>query len=141
MPYERALKLGRALRELEEGEAARNAGEEVRSPIGGLLYAVRGTRPDMAWGCSQLARFVELLEWDWEWTMFDNPVYGSQAGFHENDDHLQQLTPAAFLSRAAHAAHLRECLDEEAQRGELPREAALQWRAYEESPSSSLNQR
>ena len=34
------------------------AGEEVRSPIGGLLHAVHGTRPDLAWATSQLARFV-----------------------------------------------------------------------------------
>jgi len=35
------------------------AGEEVRGPIGELLYAVRGTRPELAWAVSQLGRFVE----------------------------------------------------------------------------------
>ena len=68
--------------------------------------------PKNAAEAEAFVNFQELMEWDWEYQMYDNPVYGSQVGFHEHSYRLQQLTPGSFEARAAHAKQLREALED-----------------------------
>eukprot|EP00930_Biecheleria_cincta_P057007 TRINITY_DN43016_c0_g1_i1.p1 TRINITY_DN43016_c0_g1~~TRINITY_DN43016_c0_g1_i1.p1 ORF type:complete len:682 (-),score=94.76 TRINITY_DN43016_c0_g1_i1:67-2112(-) len=67
----------------------------------------------------------ELVGWDWEWQMFDNPIYGSQAGYHGHDDQLQEISPESFAVRAAHADHLRELIASMSSIQDLPPAARL----------------
>lgn len=43
-----------------------------------------------------------ILESDWLWCLKDNPEFASQAGVHDYDHVLQDLSPAAFDARAEH---------------------------------------
>eukprot|EP00747_Dinoflagellata_sp_TGD_P165731 gnl/TRDRNA2_/TRDRNA2_187458_c0_seq1.p1 gnl/TRDRNA2_/TRDRNA2_187458_c0~~gnl/TRDRNA2_/TRDRNA2_187458_c0_seq1.p1 ORF type:complete len:629 (+),score=115.72 gnl/TRDRNA2_/TRDRNA2_187458_c0_seq1:88-1887(+) len=49
-------------------------------------------------------QLVALFEEDFEFQMHDNPEFASQAGFHQYDSRLQDLSPAAFELRVEHNA-------------------------------------
>ena len=48
----------------------------------------------------------EFLHAEWQWQLHDNPEYASQAGQHEFDNSLQDLSPAAFERRMEHNAQI-----------------------------------
>ena len=48
------------------------------------------------------AALSELLASDWSWQLKDNPEFASQAGVHEHDARLQDLSPEAFEARVVH---------------------------------------
>jgi uncharacterized protein (DUF885 family) len=49
-----------------------------------------------------------LLEEDWQWVLADNPEYASQAGQHQHDGDLQDLSPSAFERRIEHNTRMIE---------------------------------
>jgi len=51
-----------------------------------------------------------LFEADFEWLLFDNPEFATQAGFHQHDAVLQDLKPQAFENRLAHNAEVKAAL-------------------------------
>lgn len=53
-----------------------------------------------------------LLEEDFRWAMADNPEWASQAGFHQNQAMLQDLSPASFELRVEHNNEMRKKLKE-----------------------------
>ena len=48
------------------------------------------------------AEVQQLMEQDWHWQLQDNPEYASQAGQHQWDAKLQDLSPSSFNQREAH---------------------------------------
>ena len=65
-----------------------------------------------------------LMEEDWRWQLRDNPEYASQAGVHQFDDKLQDLSPAAFAARTAHNQQMLARLGE-IERASLPARGRL----------------
>jgi uncharacterized protein (DUF885 family) len=47
-----------------------------------------------------------MLEDDWQWQLQDNPEYATQAGQHQYDGKLQDISPGSFETRAAHDREL-----------------------------------
>jgi uncharacterized protein (DUF885 family) len=43
-----------------------------------------------------------MIEEDWQWQLEDNPEYATQAGQHQYDGNLQDVSPSAFEARADH---------------------------------------
>eukprot|EP00930_Biecheleria_cincta_P084084 TRINITY_DN73578_c0_g1_i1.p1 TRINITY_DN73578_c0_g1~~TRINITY_DN73578_c0_g1_i1.p1 ORF type:complete len:608 (+),score=99.11 TRINITY_DN73578_c0_g1_i1:39-1862(+) len=47
-----------------------------------------------------------LLDEDFQFQLKDNPEFATQAGFHEHDSQLQDLSPKAWEARLSHNAHV-----------------------------------
>ena len=75
-----------------------------RRVIDKLLNQIDGLKARKAAleGSSLSDDIYDLLEEDWQWQLKDNPEYATQAGQHQYDGTLQDLSPAAFEARAAH---------------------------------------
>merc|ERR1719330_84396 len=52
-----------------------------------------------------------LFDADWQFVMRDNPEFASQAGFHEHDGLLQDLSPQAFEFRLEHNAQVKATIE------------------------------
>lgn len=55
-------------------------------------------------------RLLALFKEDFDIQLADNPEFATQAGFHQYDDELQDLSPAAFERRQQHALEVCEAL-------------------------------